>query len=54
MIKKIIKYIKEFKFSKDPLRYCDVYKINRCCHVDGFLCDVDTCSTLKEYKKNDI
>ena len=54
MIKKIVKFIKEFKFHKDPTKYCDVFRKEGCCHVDGFLCFVDTCLTLKEYKeKND-
>ena len=30
-------------FSKDPVKYCNYYKKYGCCHVDGFLCNVDTC-----------
>jgi len=42
---------KLFTFSKDPLKHCDVFKKEGCCHVDGFLCDVEKCSTLKEQIK---
>lgn len=28
---------------KDPLKHCKLYKAEGCAHVDGFLCDVDTC-----------
>lgn len=35
----------------DPSKHCELYKDTRdCAHVDGFLCDVRTCSSLKEYK----
>ena len=27
----------------DPLKYCRLYKEQGCSHVDGFLCNVDTC-----------
>lgn len=38
-------------FSKDPLKYCSLYKDKGCCHVDGFLCNVKTCVELKEYEE---
>lgn len=36
--------------TKDPLKHCILYKEKGCCHVDGYLCDVDKCNMLKEYK----
>ena len=36
----------------DPLKHCDLYKeTKKCAHVDGFLCNVDTCSSLKDYRE---
>ena len=32
-----------FRFSKDPLKHCGHYKKHGCCHVDGYLCNVETC-----------
>lgn len=41
---------------KDPLKHCNVYKRDGCAHVDGPLCDVDTCTIVKKdkYGKNVI
>lgn len=36
---------------KDPLKHCDVVKKEGCAHVDGFLCNVDECEILSNYKK---
>lgn len=36
----------------DPLKYCHYYKKHGCSHVDGFLCNVSTCSTSEEYNKD--
>lgn len=33
----------------DPVYNCSVYKEEGCSHVDGFLCDIKTCSSIKEY-----
>ena len=44
--------MKLFQFSKDPLKHCEIYKDKTCCHVDGFLCNVDTCQELKDYRKD--
>ena len=33
----------------DPVKGCDLYKNEGCCHVDGILCDYPKCSMLKEY-----
>ena len=44
------------KMSKDPVKHCDLYKDDGCSHVDGFLCDYETCEMRLEYmdlqKKN--
>lgn len=37
---------------KDPVHDCKVYKQEGCSHIDGFLCDMKTCSLLKEFSKN--
>ena len=29
---------------KDPINHCILYKEEGCAHVDGMLCDFDTCS----------
>lgn len=29
---------------KDPISHCILYKEEGCAHVDGMLCDFDTCS----------
>lgn len=34
---------------KDPVKHCDLYKDEGCAHVDGFLCDFDTCPMRLEY-----
>lgn len=30
--------------SKDPVKHCSLYKEDGCSHVDGILCDFETCS----------
>ena len=35
---------------KDPITYCSVYKEIGCAHVDGYLCEVETCPILKKYQ----
>ena len=39
------------RFSKDPTIHCELYKQERCYHVDGYLCNVDNCLLLKEWKE---
>jgi hypothetical protein len=34
----------------DPVRHCDVYKTEGCTHVDGFLCNMETCDILQKYR----
>lgn len=38
-------------WSFDPLTYCHYYKKYGCAHVDGYLCNVNTCTTLKEFNR---
>jgi hypothetical protein len=35
--------------KNDPVRFCEVYKESGCCHVDGPLCDMRTCSLRKQH-----
>lgn len=49
IFKRILKKIVDK--MNDPVLSCSVYKEIGCCHVDGYLCDMKTCPTLKEYKK---
>lgn len=37
-----------FKIGVDPLKECVTYKELGCCHVDGFLCNPETCEGFKE------
>ena len=39
-----MKILNIFKFSKDPFKHCEAYKKHGCCHVDGYLCNVDMCN----------
>ena len=38
----------------DPVKHCDVYKEDGCSHVDGYLCDFETCDIRLKWaeKKN--
>jgi hypothetical protein len=35
----------------DPVKHCLVYKQDGCCHVDGFLCDYNTCDIRLNWMK---
>jgi hypothetical protein len=35
-------------FKLDPVKTCEVYKKHGCSHVDGPLCDVETCTVTVE------
>jgi hypothetical protein len=35
----------------DPIRYCRLYKEGGCSHVDGYLCDLQTCSIRIDYEQ---
>ncbi len=52
----MLKYLIEFwnkitDKENDPVRSCDVHKTIGCSHVDGYLCDMKTCTILKDHKK---
>jgi len=53
---KIIEFFKKYnEYRKnDPVYSCKVYKNLGCAHVDGLLCDMKTCNTLKEYKIREL
>jgi hypothetical protein len=54
---KIIHWLKAVIASaKDPVKHCKVYKTVGCAHVDGFLCDMRTCtiSVTVNVQPNDI
>lgn len=36
--------------SKDPVKHCKLYKEDGCSHVDGMLCDFDTCTMRIDYE----
>lgn len=35
--------------EQDPVRHCPVYRNIGCCHVDGYLCELNTCSIKRKY-----
>ena len=36
--------------ENDPAYHCLVYREIGCAHVDGYLCDMETCDILRDYK----
>ena len=45
---------KRLGISPDPVRHCALYKDQKagsCAHVDGFLCDMESCSSLAWYQQ---
>ena len=34
----------------DPVQYCEFHRDNNCVHVDGYLCNADTCNTRTDYQ----
>lgn len=48
MIKRLFMWLTGI-IDTDPVYSCDVYKKEGCSHVDGYLCDMKTCTILKEY-----
>ena len=34
----------------DPVWGCEVYRTDGCAHVDGFLCNMNTCNIRGEHK----
>lgn len=43
--------IRMFNDENDPLKHCEVYKQIHCSHIDGYLCNMKTCSILKDFKE---
>lgn len=48
-MKKAVSRLKPI-ITLDPLKHCEVYKQHGCAHVDGPLCDVETCTVVVEDK----
>ena len=40
------------KILKDTIKECEYHRHKGCAHVDGFLCDVDSCDILNEYRES--
>jgi hypothetical protein len=40
--------------NTDPVKHCDLYKDEGCAHVDGFLCDYETCEMRLDYHTEKI
>lgn len=39
----------EKAIMSDPVRYCEVYRDIGCTHVDGYLCDMNTCDIRQKF-----
>ena len=37
----------------DPVKSCNLYRNEGCSHVDGFLCNMETCSCKKRYDEEE-
>lgn len=53
MLQKILNWFKNLR-SNDPVYSCTVYKRQGCSHIDGMLCDMETCTILEEYKLREL
>jgi hypothetical protein len=49
LIEKVVIWYKTRK-ANDPVRSCKVHKEIGCAHVDGYLCDMGTCSIRSSYE----
>ena len=39
-----MKFLNFFRRTmNDPVEHCDVYRLEGCAHVDGYLCDFEKC-----------
>ena len=47
-VKRLIENLEKAIMS-DPVRYCEVYRDIGCAHVDGYLCDMETCDIRQKY-----
>ncbi len=50
---RVFNWLKNIR-KNDPVHRCLVFKRHGCCHVDGILCDMKTCSILEEYKLREL
>lgn len=42
---KILNFFKRLtEYKPDPVKHCKVYRAVGCAHVDGMLCDMQTCN----------
>lgn len=48
MFKALIDFWKRMQM-RDPILHCGVYRKHGCAHVDGMLCNTETCTELKEF-----
>ena len=44
---------KLFGIKPDPTKSCGYHLQNGCAHVDGFDCDMESCSILRRYEQKD-
>jgi len=51
LIDKCRELVKKFR-QNDPVYSCEVYKSEGCSHVDGFLCDMKSCTIRFEWMGN--
>lgn len=52
-MKKVVSRLKPV-IRLDPLKHCEVYKQHGCAHVDGPLCDVETCTMVVENENQKV
>lgn len=50
LFKEFLKEIIQGYNTKDPVKECKLYKEQSCSHVDGFLCQYNTCQMRKDYE----
>lgn len=48
MVTKIIRWIKEVRAS-DPAYNCELHRDAGCAHIDGSLCELETCGIRAAY-----
>ena len=44
----------ENSLRNDPVKYCQVYKEIGCAHVDGYLCDMETCDIRQKFLNGNL
>ncbi len=53
IFQRVINHVRNLK-SNDPIYKCEVYTQFGCAHVDGILCDMDTCKILEDHRLREI